>query len=75
MVSMITLAKKNSGKIITEKMARGHLEKEPIFGRIFTLRPFFGVFYIMESDKSKNISRYGLYKYIDEEIRVKKKIS
>ena len=25
-------------------MAGGHFEKEPIFGRILTLRPFFGLF-------------------------------
>ena len=53
-------------------MARGHLEIEPIFGRISTLRPFFGHFYIIKCDKSKNVSRFGLHKYIGEEIRVKK---
>ena len=42
------------------------------FCRISTLRPFFGHFHIIKSDKSKNVSGYGLYEYIDEEKRVKK---
>ena len=53
-------------------MARGHLEKEPIFDRISTLRPFSGHFYIIKYDKSKNASRFRLHKYIGEETRVKK---
>ena len=72
MVSMNTLVKEKFWKKITEKMARAHLEKEPIFGRILNLRPFFGLFYIMKSDESKNMSRFGRYKYIGEEIRLKK---
>ena len=68
---MNTLVKKRE-KNFPEKMARGHLEKEPIFGRISTLGPFFGHFYIIKCDRSKKISRFGLYKYIGEEIRVKK---
>ena len=42
------------------------------FCRISTLRPFFGHFYIIKCDKSKNVMRFGLHKYIGEEIRVKK---
>ena len=30
------------------------------FCRISTLRPFFGYFHIIKSDKSKNVSGYGL---------------
>ena len=55
-------------------MVPGHMVELPIFGRISTLRPFFGHFYRIEIDKSKNIWRYGLYKYIGEEKRVKKNL-
>ena len=55
-------------------MARVHLENKPISGRISTLRPFFGHFYIIKCDKSKNFSRYGLYKSLEEENRVKKEL-
>ena len=44
------------------------------FCRISTLRPFFGHFHIIKSDKSINFSGYGLYEYIDEEKRVKKNL-
>ena len=40
-----------------------------LFGRSVTLEPFLVV---IKSDKWKNVSRYGLYEYIDEEKRVKK---
>ena len=43
-------------------------------GRISTLRPFFGHFHIIKSDKSKNYSEYGLYKYIGEEKKWKKEL-
>ena len=35
---------------------------------------FFGHFHIIKSDKSKNVSGYGLYEYIDEGKKVKKKL-
>ena len=50
------------------------LEGIPDFCRISTLRPFFGHFHIIKSDKSKNVSGYGLYEYIDEEKRAKKNL-
>ena len=75
MVSMNTLTKKKARKKITEKMVCGHLEKDPIFGRISTLRPSFRLFHIIKIDNSKKFSRYGLYKYIGEEKRVKKKFT
>ena len=53
-------------------MACHHLGEQSIFGRISTLRPIFGLFRIIKSEKSKNVSRYGLYEYIDDEKRVKK---
>ena len=42
------------------------------FGEFQLCGLFFEQFYIIKSDKSKNISRYGLYEYIGEETRVKK---
>ena len=48
------------------------------FGRHFwpkrDFRAIFEDFHIIKSDKSKNVSGYGLYEYIDEEKRVKKKL-
>ena len=55
-------------------MALPQLKEEPIFGRISTLRPFFGHFHIIKSAKSKIFLGYGLYKYISEEKIVKKKL-
>ena len=46
------------------------------FGRHFwpkcDFRAIFWDFHIMKSDKSKNVSGYGLYEYIGEEKSVKK---
>ena len=39
----------------------------------FNFAAIFGNFYIMKCDESKSVPRYGLYRYIGEKNRVKKK--
>ena len=75
MVSMNTLMTKKEWKKNYRKNGMSPLEGIADFCRISTLRPFFGHFYIIKCDKSKKISRFGLHKYIGEEIRLKKNIT
>ena len=71
---MNTLMTKKEWKKNYRKNGMSPLEGIADFCRISTLRPFFGHFHIIKSDQSKNVSGYGLYEYIDEEKRVKKKL-
>ena len=64
MVSMNTLVKKKLQKkwhVDISRNSRLFYYKKPNFFHILPLRPFFGHFYIIKSDKSKNVPRYGPY--------------
>ena len=71
MVSMNTLVKKKAWKKIYRKNGTWRSGEIADFWQNLNFAAIFGHFYIIKCDRTKNVSRYGLYKSIDEENRAK----